>query len=319
MNRISKGLTLVELLIGIVLSSITIGMCIQIYITIESQFSNMNSQYTNNTKQLLIKKTLEDSIKSRGFPCRYSIKSPTYNDITGTSFDDIFSSDFGNLTIGTSPINNVTSLPAILETNTNDCASGSYCIKKDTDFILIQRTSGYSNMMENTYNQDSKEYFTIEENSINNLVKEDFVLSCDSSGYYLYNINSISKDNDNEILETTNTIDNTYYKDSILNKYLLEIYYIRDTDKVDDNGNKITSLYVYKKDNLSRGISYEIAEGIDGLQFQYLERGLNMLDSSNNLNWIDVTDNINIDSQNYSAIKISFEIDSKVYDRIVLL
>ena len=319
MNRISKGLTLVELLIGIVLSSIAVEMCIQIYITVESQFSSMNSQYINNTKQLLIKKTLEDSIKSRGFPCRYSIKKPIYNDMTGTSFDDIFSSDFGNLTIGMSPINNVTSLPAILETNTDDCASGSYCIKKDTDFILIQKASGYSSMMKNSYNQDENGYFTIEENSINNLNSGDFILACDSAGYYLYDVYGTSIDNSNEILKTTFNINHTYYKDSLLNKYLLEIYYIRDTDKIDDSGNQITSLYVYKKDNSSRGISYEVAEGVNDLQLQYLERGSNMLDGSNNLNWIDVTNNVNIDSQNYAAIKISFEIDNKVYDRIVLL
>lgn len=302
-SKYQKGITLVELLISMTISLIVIGGAITTYISVKNIYKNINEQANNNVKALMVKQVFENILSNMGFACVYGSQNQSFEDNTGDNMLNILEN--GIASIGNMPFPNDYGLPNSME---SDC-SGE-CFQAGTDYLMIQRDTEYTN----TVSDSSGLVFTMPKNSIKELANDEYIITCTANAYNLMKISDVTNSGEELSIMISNSIDSSIGKGAYIGKYELDIYYIRDTGRLDKSGNKVYSLYLYIKDSSSRGMSYELIDGVSNLKISYV-KSEDVL-QGNNISWSNIGSTTKLD-KDVSGLKLSFDINGQTYNRII--
>ncbi|MFC4892332.1 PilW family protein [Pseudofrancisella aestuarii] len=303
MNKYQKGITLVELLVSMTISVIVIGSSITTYVGVKKIYQNINQQANDNVKALMVKQAFENILSNMGFACVYGSQNQSFEDNTGDNMLSIL--EKGVASVGNMPFPNDYGLPGSME---GDC-SGE-CFQIGTDYLMIQRDTEYTN----TVSDSSGLVFTVPKNSIKELASDEYIITCTANAYNLMKISDISTNGEETSITISNNIDSSIGKGGYVGKYELDIYYIRDTGRLDKLGNKIYSLYLYIRDSSSRGMSYELIDGVSNLKIAYVKT--EDVSQGSNINWSSISSATRLD-KNVSGLKLSFDINGQTYNRII--
>ena len=301
------GLTLIELLVATVISITVLTILIQSYIKIKQHYNSSANAISTEVKELTAKRLIPQAINSAGLACKFGYLAQTYHDRTGDSLDK-FVTDNSAINVGKLPFAKSSILPSGLESG----CSGK-CYQKDTDYIMIKKEDSHTTL---TSTNNLEPYLKLK--SINGLETGDYLALCNNQDINLVKISSIDKGS-NIVNLTQSPTNSSYYPGDYVGKYTLEILYVRNTGEKDKNGNNIYSLYVYIKTGKTRGISYELIRGLSNLKIQYATKTNNNSTNNNSISWHSVNGNIKINNLSYKALKISFTVNDKPFEQVIIL
>ncbi|APC96811.1 PilW family protein [Francisella frigiditurris] len=302
-SKYQKGITLIELLISMTISLIVIGGAITTYISVKKIYKNINEQADNNVKALMVKQVFENILSNMGFACVYGSQNQSFEDNTGDNMLNIL--EKGVASVGNVPFPNDYGLPNSME---SDCIGE--CFQAGTDYLMIQRDTEYTN----TVSDSSGLIFTVPKNSIKELANDEYIITCTANTYNLMKISDVTNSGEESSITISNSIDSSIGKGAYIGKYELDIYYIRDTGRLDKSGNKVYSLYLYIRDSSSRGVSYELIDGVSNLKIAYV-KSEDVLQGSN-ISWSNIGSTTKLD-KDVSGLKLSFDINGQTYNRII--
>lgn len=309
-SRKSSGFTLVELMIATTISLLVIVAAVSIYISIKNQYAKYSNKHEINTKKLLVEQIFSNSISQIGYSSNYIDKPKLDN--TSDNYNDIFS-QYGALSVGRLPVKNVISISAILENDFSSCITSQGCFQDNTDFLMIQKSTKSTTLSEVSSNNAIKlNNFYDGSLAVDNFNLNDYAVLCNVDFCQLNKVANLS----NNLLETANRVDNSFYKNDYAGIYVLEIYYIKDSKRLDVDGNKVYSLYKYVKNGSSAGSSYELVSDVSNLEIFYATDS--DIDTTNgNIAWKRAPDlTYSIDNGNLKGIRIDFNIDGEPFSKV---
>ncbi|WP_052399154.1 hypothetical protein [Candidatus Francisella endociliophora] len=293
------GLSLVELLVAVTLSIIASSIAINIYLNIKDFYKSSTEKADADVKELTVKQAIYDSIIGSGLSCAYGTSSQTYTNNTGDDLSgDSFLTDSSNIRIG-----NITpNISDYLETNLGAECLGT-CYQNDTDYIMVKRqvksATLSGNLINSTLNLDSSE----------GIATGDYLTLCNSQQVDLVKVSTI---NQNDIT-LTNPATGQYITGDYVGKFEILLFYIGDSGRVDSDGNDIYSLFLYIKSGANAGQAYELVSGVNNLKVSYATV------DNNSIIWNNVSNDVDVDTLDTSALKFSFTINSENFSKIVLL
>ena len=300
-NKIIKGFTLVEMLVFVTLTILVMTSSYTIYSTIKKESNDRRDDMEAQVKELTTKRILYNFIKNSGFACKQGSLDQMYYDRTSDSLDDFFVNS-NSIHVGSLPLPVSDHLSASLETGcTGDC------FEVGTDYIMIKKNQSYTQLV--ATNSTSN---TVILDSVDGISVNDYLVLCNDSDINLVKATAV--------VPATNTVSlalppsgSTYYVGDYIGNLSLEILYIRDTGAKDADDNPIYSLYVYIKSGSNRGISHELIRGINGMHVEY---GTVLNDV---ITWNTVSSRVGINKYDHQALRITFSVNDKSFNKIVVL
>ena len=311
--KYNKGLSLIQLIVGMAIGMIIIGMSINALINVQKSIKSFGG---GSSVDILTFKEAEDiisqSIYSAGFDCDYEFNNFSY---TGNSVKDskhiqvLRDGDYGSIPFLYSGQFSFERGQPILTNNlaTNGIIIDNY--KPGSDFIVVQTTKDTQSVNQifvDAYGDTSIKLPSL--SSTNGMDKNDLLLSCDALRTYLLNIYNVS--DSNIYIENYPAENFEIFSGAKISKYNFIIYYIGE-----DEDNKY-SLYEYNLSSLNGATTTLLIPSISGMEVKYM--------SENSTTWVDVGSSLNPskdrqDWKNIKAINISISIDKDNYSFDTLL
>ena len=275
------GFTLPELMVSMVIAAIVMGMAINIYIDMKRQYTKLSAKHEINSNQLMVKQIFYNSIGHAGFTTKYGDMYQQLVDNSGDNFGDIFGK-MGTITIGKAPLENIQGLPEGLTLPFETCQERKsheedlknmnideniLCAQKDTDFLIIQRSSLDSTLKTNSSNNIFK-VNEFEKNIIpeKNITMNDYLVLCNASECELEKAAAVTGD----FVSTTRRVDDKFKVGDYVGKYMLEVFYIAANGKKDKKGKPLYSLYEYIKQNFDDSSIYELVSDVSDMKIEYV-------------------------------------------------
>lgn len=272
------GFTLVELMVSIVIAATIMAMALGVYFSMKTQYMSLNEQNQLNSQQMIVKQIFYNAIGRSGFSSKYGDVSQSMIDNTGDNVSDIFS-DTDMISIGKAPISLMSSLPEDMRLDEEECrekqvsdykygySSAIHCIKANTDYLVIQRASISTSFKTNSSNNIFKvNDFHKNDPPANEIKSGDYLVLCNAFECDLVKVNAATGD----FVSTTNRVEEKFKQGDYVGKYIVEIFYVADSGRIDKMGGPIYSLYEYVKQNAGESMSYELADGVDSLHIDYM-------------------------------------------------
>ncbi|GMN89432.1 PilW family protein [Francisella sciaenopsi] len=314
-KRNKKGFTLIELLVATVVGIIVLSALINTYMGVKRSYKEYKDKTTTESKELLVKNFLYDFIKDVGFACNFGSLNQTYYDSTSDSLDNFFYNS-AMIQVGQLPLTTSNHAAKSLE----EGCSGN-CFKAGTDYIMIKKEENSVYLTQ--INSSSSELHTT---SVEDISVGDYLFLCNKK--YINLVKATSINSGSNIVDLSRAPQGgDYYPGDYVGKYSLQILYIRDSGVVDDNGQKIFSLYVYIKSNDSDcrndldvdyipkdgcGV-FELVRGVSDLHVEYATV------SNGNVTWNSVSTDVDVSTSNYPSLKVSFDLDGQAFHKIINL
>ncbi|WP_150467934.1 PilW family protein [Francisella sp. SYW-9] len=299
-NR-SKGFTLIGLLISTAIAMMVVSALIASYIAVKDKYNSHKNKTDAETKELLVKNIIYDFVKDVGFACKFGSLNQDYYDSSADSLDNYFTNSSA-IIVGQLPFSSGSSFSQALK----DECSGE-CFQENTDYIMVKKEESHTEFSSiNALDE------TLYAKSTDGIDVGDYLFLCNRNSINLVKVASINTSSNAIGLALAPQV-TEYYPGDYIGKYSLELLYIRDTGQKDKNGQDIYSLYVYIKGSSSNGMSYELVRGINNLQVEYATI------SNGSVIWSSVSSDTAIDANTYPALKVSFDVDSKSFTKVINL
>ena len=294
-RKYNKGLSLVQLIIGMGIGLITVGMSIQGFINVTNSVSDNKNDSQSYTIFNEGKEILENEIHQAGLHCNYN-----FNDFTiigSANIDELtplhpsekngvlpklymgqFSSDKGKVILSDSKYKD----EVILIDN----------YVPNTDYLLIQSTENALTLEESISflekeKNESKYNIPLNLENTLNFDKNDLLLACNKLGYYIFAKDNESQEN-NIIVNNDSQTPIFLPNGTMISKYKFSIYYIGESN----NGEY--GLYEYSVSNTNGDKQTLIINGIENMQIKYTE-------NINSQSWI------NVDNQKLDTLEDRFD------------
>ncbi|MFC4892329.1 PilW family protein [Pseudofrancisella aestuarii] len=298
----NKGFTIVELLIASLLTIITVGISIEVYLAVKKDFQleEMESKALADASEVRL--ALSNAVTNAGFDCKYGHFS--WHDIENITGDNV--PEFGD--------ENYRSIHDVYVDNVN----GSTINLPDnaiagTDYLLIQGASTSSTLTSNaTSGTNSLE---VNNSFANQLEANNYVVICSSIAYTLAKVSDQTATENGRLISPitlTNNLKWSVYSGDYIGKYQATIYYIGSS--TDADGSPTSSLFSYEKNNVATE-PQEIMSGISDMQITLHKIGTGNTDDD----WL-TPSQLNPDENQYrkklfnevDAIKIALTINGNV-------
>ncbi|AHH46948.1 N-terminal cleavage protein [Francisella tularensis subsp. holarctica PHIT-FT049] len=104
-----------------------------------------------------------------------------------------------------------------------------------------------------------------------------------------------------------------WHSGDYVGKFSIQIFYIAATHDPKDSQKIIYSLYMYNREGSANAVTYPLVDGVSDLNVSYA------LIDKDNLAWRDIATATDLDDLKTKALKISFKIDDKYFEKIILL
>ncbi|QIW09447.1 prepilin-type N-terminal cleavage/methylation domain-containing protein [Francisella sp. LA112445] len=298
-NTSSRGVTLVELLVAVTISAIVITMAINIYLSSKKIYKESKQKTSLDIRQLTAKKIFYDAVTNAGLSCKYGTKNQKYVNRTGeNSINFDFMYDSSPVRVG-----DISSIGSFLENSLKGKKGSLY--QPGTNYIMIKSEDTFTSLTTKPVN------LNLYLNSIEQLEKNDYLALCNNDDINLVRITDVDKKHNKVGLVIAPSSE--YHKGDYVGKYSIQIFYIA-ADNVSNNSGKLSySLYLYTKDGSNPGVSYPVVDGVSDLKISY------SILNRQHLNWRDITRNVDLDNIKAKALKISFKIKDKSFEKVILL
>lgn len=287
-----KGLTLVELLVATTISILVISISVNIYASVKNNYNIAATQTTANIAQLSTKKTLKRAIKTAGLSCGYGSVIESYiNRTTDDISPDSFLIDSSSIRIG-----KINSLADML-----NLIGQKY--QGNTDYVMVKTQVYQSHLLQSLNDTETMV------DSVSGVIKGDYLAVCNDNEIDLLKAKSINTNL--KQIEFEQTPASQFSSGNYIGKFQVQTYYIGDTGRVENN-KPVYALYV----NIQEGDtsqSYELITGVSNLQIYYADI------NQNDINWIHITNDIDVDKLDTKALQIRFDVENKQYKRTILL
>lgn len=298
-KNLNKGVTLVELLVAVTISIIAITMAINIYLSSKKTYEDTKQKTDFDIKQLSAKKIFYDAITNAGFSCKYGFKNQKYINRTGENTNNFgFMYDSSPIRIG-----KISSISSFLQDSLGKQPGSLY--QAGTDYIMIKNEDTFSNLISEPKN------LNLYLSSTEQLEKNNYLALCNDNYINIVKVASVNK-RYNEIGLTVAPL-GEYYKGDYVGKYSVQIFYIAANYDQNDSQKLVYSLYLYTKEGSNRGVSYPIIDGVSDLKINY------SILNRHHLYWKSINKNIDLDDIKAKAIRISFKVKEKNFEKIILL
>ncbi|WP_150466780.1 PilW family protein [Francisella sp. SYW-9] len=295
----SKGVTLVELLVAITISAIVITMAINIYLSSKKVYEESKQKTSLDIRQLTAKKIFYDAVTNAGLSCKYGAKNQKYINRTGentTSFDFMY--DSSPVRVG-----NISSIGNFLENSFKGQRGSLY--QPGTDYIMIKSEDTFTSLVMKPIN------LNLYLNSTEQLEKDDYLALCNNDDINLVKIAHVDKKH--KKISLAIAPQSEYHKGDYVGKYGIQIFYIAADNSRNTSGRLKYSLYLYTKDGSNPGVTYPIVDGVSDLKISY------SILNRQHLHWRKITRNIDLDNIKAKALKISFKLEEKSVEKVILL
>lgn len=326
-NSKIAGFTLVELMVSMVIAVLVMGMAMSIYSSMKKQYVKISDRNKLNSKQLIVKQIFYNAIGNSGFGSMYGDVYQIKIDETGDNLGDLFGKT-DVLSMGKSPILNINALPEGMKLDKAACydkvalddnsgiKSPIHCIKPGTDYLLIQRASISSTLKTNSSNNIFKvNDFQKDVRADKDLRSNDYVVLCNAFECDLMKVIAVLGD----FVSTTKRVEEKFKEDDYIGKYILEIFYVADTNRIDKSGDPVYSLYEYVRQNSGEEMSYELADNVSDLQIEYYAPGHESSSDDKVDDWVAAAkDIVSLKQIQSKALKISFKISGDEFSKIYL-
>ena len=297
-KKTQQGITLTELLVAMTISVIVVGMGFKIYLSSKQIYkSNKNSTITD-VRELSAKKVIYDAISSAGLSCKYGAKTQKYLNRTGDfEVGNDFVYDSSTIRVG-----DISSIGDYIKASLAGSCKG-LCYQPNSNFIMLKKESAFTKLASAPVNLSLK----LDERV--NWAQGDYLALCNNDDVDVVKMENNGKENNDIRLAATPY--NEYGKGDYVGKFDINILYIGDNGEKDEQGNILYSLNLFTN-NGSTSTSYALIDGVSDLKVRYAL-------ANNKLHWHNVQKTIDIDKMDYEALKVSFKVDGKNFERVILV
>lgn len=299
-SKYSYGLSLVELLVAVTIFLIASSIAITIFLDIKDFYRDSSEKVDIDVKELAVKQAIYDSIVHSGLSCAYGTSTQTYINNTGDDLSEYgFLTDSSNIRIG----NISPTVSNFLEANLGSDCLGT-CYQNDTDYIMVK------NEVSSTQLASNLENLTLNIDSNNDITTNDYLALCNSNQIDLVKVSSIGQSND---IEITQPAGGQYITGDYVGKFQILLFYIGDSGRIDDDSSIIYSLFLYIKNGANSGQTYELVSGVNNLKVSYATV------ENKSIIWNSISNDVDVDTLDTSALKFSFTIKNENFNKIILL
>ena len=298
-KKTQQGVTLTELLVAMTISVIVVGMGFKIYKS-SKQIYKLNKKSTvADVQELSAKKVIYDAISNAGLSCKYGAKTQKYLNRTGDfEVANDFVYDGSTVRVG-----NISQIGDYIKTILAGNCKG-VCYQPNSDFIMLKKETSFARLEVAPVNLTLKLDKTV------SWSQGDYLALCNNDDVDVVKVESNDRNLNN--IRLAATAYSEYGKGDYIGKFDINILYIGDTGEKDARGNIIYSLNLFTN-NSSTSTSYALIDGVSNLKVSYA------LTDNKNLHWRSVRKTIDIDKTDYEALKVSFTVDDKKFERVILL
>ncbi|AIT09883.1 N-terminal cleavage protein [Candidatus Francisella endociliophora] len=297
-KRFDKGVTLVELLVAITISAIVIVMAINIYISTKKIYQKTKSKTELDVKELTTKKILYDAVIDAGFSCKYGAKNQVYTNKTGENpLNFNFMYDSSPVRVG-----KISDIAPFLTDSLGFETKGSV-YQVNTDYIMVKNEDVFTELSSRPIN------LSLYLDSVDQLDKGDYLALCNNDDVNIVKIDSVS----DRKVELNIAPSSEYHKNDYAGKYSIQIFYIAANQSKENPENVNYSLFMYTKSGSHKGVTYPVIDGVSDLKISY------SILNRKNLSWRDITRNTDLDDIEAKAIKVSFKLKGKLFEKVILL
>lgn len=173
----------------------------------------------------------------------------------------------------------------------------------NTDYIMVKNEKTFTSLASRPTNLD------LSLDSINQLEKGDYLALCNNDDVNIVKIANIKDGKVNLRIAASSE----YHKGDYAGKYSTQIFYIATNPLKDDPSKVNYSLFMYVKNGSAEGVSYPIVDGVSDLKLSY------SILNRKHLSWKPIVKNTDLDDIHAKAIKISFRIKDRRFEKVILL
>ncbi|APC97686.1 hypothetical protein [Francisella frigiditurris] len=265
----NKGFTIVELLIASLITIITVGISVEVYLAAKKDFTLNELELKTLASANETQVALSSAIVNAGFNSKYGLFS--WHDIENITEDSV--PEFGH--------ENNRIMPRIYIETVGDSISNSILPENavaGTDYILLQGSNIESTLTDNTLSGSNE--LGVSNDFASQLAANDYVIIGSAIAYTLGRVSSIA---DGKIT-LTNNLKWSVYSGDYIGRYQPTVYYIGNSSdpdgelRVDENGQQINSLFSFSKNNNSTQ-QLEIIDNISNMQITLHKLGTGNADS----------------------------------------
>lgn len=297
-KRFDKGITLVELLVAVTISAIVIVMAVNIYLSTKKVYQKTKAKAEIDVKELTAKKILYDAVINAGFSCKYGSKNQVYTNRTGENeLNFKFIYDSSPVRVG-----KISGISPFLQDSLGVGVKGSK-YQPNTDYIMVKSESVFSKLLSRPKNLA----LTLE--STNQIDEGDYLALCNNDDVDIVKVNQV----DSHKVDLNIAPSSEYHKDDYVGKYSLQIFYIAANPSKENPNDVNYTLFMYSKTGSHKGISYPVLDGVSDLKLSY------SVLNRKNLSWREITNSVDLDDIDAKALRISFKIKSKQFEKVILL
>lgn len=293
----SKGITLVELLVAITISVIVITMASSIYIAAKKSYQKAKIKSQIDVKELTTKKVFYDLITSAGLSCKYGFKNQKYINRTGDNSFNFMYDGFGVRVGDISRVSN------ILQNSLGYTDGAQY--QPNTNYIMIKSEGSYTSLASRVIN------LSLILNQPQQWQAGDYLTLCNNNSIDIVKVAAINH-TDNKVT-LAKAPSNEYDKADYVGKYVIQILYIAFKPDPENPAKFDYGLYLFTKDSSNNGVSYPIVDGVYDLKISY------SILNTKNITWKDIHKDIDLNQIKAKAIKISFKIKNKTFEKVILI
>lgn len=293
-----KGFTLVELMVAATISVIVVTMAVNIYLSVRRNFQDAKAKAVVDVKELTVKNTFYNAITNAGFSCKYGAKKQTYTNRTGENLPDLgFMYDSSPVRVG-----KISEIANFLEESLGRGTQGTM-YQPNTDYIMIKNEDVFRNLISKPIN------LSLYLESVAQIGEGDYLALCNNDDVDIVRVTSV----DDKKVDLGLAPSSEYHSGDYVGKYSIQVFYIAANPSQDDPKNVNYSLFMYLKDGSKVGVTYPIVDGVSDLELSY------SILNRKHLSWQDISKETDLDDIKAKALKISFKIKDRQFEKIILL
>lgn len=201
---------------------------------------------------------------------------------------------------------NISEIGQYLKTSLADSRKGlSY--QPNTDFIMIKKESSFARLVTAPINLTLKVDKRVE------WKQGDYLALCNNDEVDIVKVQA-RVDNDKKLndIRLAATAYSEYGKGDYVGKFDINIFYINSVGKKDQQGNVLYSLNLFTN-NGDTSSSSPLIDGVSDLKVSYA------FINNKHLHWRNVEKIIDLDKSDYEALKVSFMVNNKKFERVIIL
>ncbi|QLE79846.1 prepilin-type N-terminal cleavage/methylation domain-containing protein [Francisella sp. Scap27] len=297
-NRLQKGITLVEILVAMTVSAIVMTMAVSIFLSSKKNYQHTKTVAQNDVKVLNTQELLYNAITNAGLSCKYGTQTQRYINRTTENLNDL------NFAVNKSAVRfgDIASIGSYLK-YTLPVKSQGLLYQEDSDYVMVKNESLSASL------ESKPTSYTLNVDNTLEPAANDFLAICNDDEI---DIVKATASNNNQIKLAAAPLGD-YHRGDYVGKFAVNIFYIADTGEKDKLGHTIEGLFLYTKNGSGLANSQLLISGVSNLKVSFANT------YRNKLRWKQIYNTTDLEDGDSSALRITFKIKGKKFEKVILL